>query len=282
MLVDQFVSAYRSSILLRDGAEAPLRSLGATRGRPSLPGNMMSRVAPMTEPSRTICAYCGHARLTGDEEPEHAIPAAINGRYTTRTVCVPCNRWAGRYIDSPWLNDPIVMDIRCTSQVPDRRGKVLQRSPLLAGTAEDGRRVALVPDGQPVLLNSVVDRRDDQVRIIAPDEATLAALIEREKRKVEADGKTWIPGVSQPGEDRPYVEFTGEISPAVWERMGAKMGLAILADTMPADWRSSTSAELLRTRMRDMSRTTSEVRLLSTDASDAFAATPATPSRSRR
>jgi hypothetical protein len=230
----------------------------------------------MTQASNAICSYCAKATLTGDDEPEHAIPAAINGRYTTRTVCVSCNRWAGQYIDFPWLNDPIVLDVRRTAKVPDRRGNLLQRSPLLAGTTDDGRRVALGADGKPVLLNSVVDRGDDQVRIIAPDEATLDALMEREKRKAEATGKTWTPGVSQRREDRPYVEVSSEISPAVWERMGAKMGLAILADTMPSDWRTSSSADLLRTRMRDMSRPASQASLLPTDASDPFAAAPAT------
>lgn len=138
-----------------------------------------------------VCAYCAKAVLGGDEDPEHAIPAAINGRFTTKTVCIPCNRWAGKEVDKPWLDDPFVQDLRVQAAIPDRRGNVLTRSPFLAGMAGDGRRVALGAGGTPELLNSVVDRDPETglVKITAPDQSTLDKLIKRERDKAEAAGK---------------------------------------------------------------------------------------------
>lgn len=93
--------------------------------------------------------------LTGSEEFEHALPAAIGGRLTTNTVCVPCNRWAGRDIDQPWLDDPFVLDCHFEHQIPDRRGTI-NSSPFLTGKTEDWRWVSLGRDGVPVLRNAGV------------------------------------------------------------------------------------------------------------------------------
>lgn len=226
----------------------------------------------------TICAYCGEPTLAGGEEPEHAIPAAINGRFTTRAVCVPCNRWAGQEIDQPWLNDPFVLELRFAERIPDRRGKLVHRSPLLAGVAEDGRRIDLGSDGTPELRNSVV-RRDAQtgeIEVVAPDQATLDTLIERERKKAEAEGKTWTPGQQRAASDRPHITVTAHVSPGQWERMAAKASLALLAEALPAAWRCSSSADLLRRTMRDMNRTVSQVQLFSSEAASTFAASPAT------
>lgn len=171
----------------------------------------------------TLCAYCGEPGLAGNEEPEHAIPAAINGRFTTRPVCVPCNRWAGQEIDQPWLNDPFVLDVRFQARIPDRRGKLLQRSPLLTGVTEDGRRIELGSDGTPELRNSVVrrDTESGEVHIVAPDQATLDKLLERERKKAEAKGRSWTADAQSSMPDWPQLSATG----MVWPRpMGAHGG----------------------------------------------------------
>lgn len=222
-----------------------------------------------------ICAYCGEPVLTGTEEPEHVIPAAINGRYTMKTVCIPCNRWAGKEIDQPWLADPFVLDQRFWARVPDRRGKLLTCSPLLTGTTEDGRRVTLGPDGKPALLNSPISRSEGEVRIIAADQAAMDAAKEREKRKVEKAGKTWTPGEQSVCEDQPQIEGSFQIAPSQWERMAAKMALSFLADTQPASWRRSASAEMLRKRMREPNRPAKDVQLATSSATDSFAEKPA-------
>lgn len=226
----------------------------------------------------TVCAYCGEPGLAGNEEPEHAIPAAINGRFATRAVCGPCNRWAGQEIDQPWLHDPFVLDVRFHARIPDRRGKLLQRSPLLAGVTEDGRRIELGSDGTPELRNSVVrrDPESGEVQVLAPDQATLDKLLERERKKAEAEaeGRSWTAGAQSAMSDRPQLSATGIVWPGRWERMAAKASLALLAEVQPAAWRRSPSAVLLRARMRDMSR--SQILLSSSEAVRSFAASPAT------
>ena len=58
-----------------------------------------------------------------------------------------------------------------------------QRSPLLTGVTEDGRRIGLSPDGIPELLNSIVrgDPETGEVHIVAPDQPTLDELATRSK-----------------------------------------------------------------------------------------------------
>lgn len=222
-----------------------------------------------------LCIYCGEPVLTGAEDPEHAVPAAINGRLITTAVCVPCNRQAGKEIDQPWLNDPFVLDTRFTDRIPDRRGNLVAASPMLTGMTADGRRVTMGHDGVPRQLNQPVthDPATGMTTISASDQASLDAQIEKQKRKAQAAGKSFTPGHHQSASDHARIEVTLEIAPGVWRRMAAKIALALLGEQQPAAWRRSASAELLRTEMKQAA---SDVELTAPPAIDTFAARPAT------
>ncbi|MEJ7783724.1 MAG: HNH endonuclease [Solirubrobacteraceae bacterium] len=225
-----------------------------------------------------ICAYCGQASLTGSERAEHILPAAINGRLTTKTVCDNCNTWAGQNIDQPWLDDLFVRVTRYEHKVPDRRGNIIESDPLLGGQTADGVRIRIGRDGKPTALNSPVKRDDDagEVHIIAKDEEDLKRLMKREITKAEAAGKAVSFGQAQPTSRRPAVQVTNCIVPGRWERMAAKLMLGLLADTQPEAWRLADSARDLRQRMRDAPRPANQVRLEPTEAFEPFAAKPCT------
>src|SRR4051812_29181477 len=123
--------------------------------------------------SSATCAYCAKPTLVGGEPPEHALPAAINARFTTSAVCSACNLWAGEEIDRPWLADPYVRHVRVMHQIPDRRGTTLEHDPLLRGVTADGTHVAMGRDGRPVALNSPIKRDPESgtVQIRARDQA---------------------------------------------------------------------------------------------------------------
>jgi hypothetical protein len=97
----------------------------------------------MSEPSK-LCAYCLQTELTGEEKPEHPIPASLGSSLTVKTVCDPRNEWAGREIDKPFMEDPLLTERRSMVDRRDpRRGKKARRatSQILKGETADGDRI---------------------------------------------------------------------------------------------------------------------------------------------
>lgn len=214
--------------------------------------------------------------MTGNEDPEHALPAAINARFTTYAVCDACNSWAGKHIDQPWLSDPFVLGLRFWHQIPDRDGNKPSHDPMLVGMTDDGRRVGLRADGRPELLNSPIreGKEAGEFHISAPDQETLGRMIDRVLRKVGKTRDEVELGEAQVTTERPWINAKAEIYPGSWERIAAKATLALLAGEMPESWRESESAERLRERMRDLTRKAADVALLSPEPFQGFAPKP--------
>lgn len=89
------------------------------------------------------------------------------------SVCNPCNAWAGRHVDQPFLEDAFIRELRarhdvCDARHPDRR--VL--SPFAHGFTGDGVHVAADEDWAPWIVSGrTIDRGEGCVDIIAADDA---------------------------------------------------------------------------------------------------------------
>lgn len=231
-----------------------------------------------------VCAYCGGAALNGDERPEHPLPETVNGRLTTRLVCDPCNSWAGKNVDQPWLSDPFVGHQRFVHRIPDRRNKVLEYDPLLAGVTAEGVQIRMDEHGRPLALNSPVtfDPDSGTYQIRAKDEEDMKRLFDRIAKKAAAEGKTATPS-SEPEVQsyQPSVAGKFQIMPQTWERMAAKVLLGLLAENSPADWRSSAQADTLRAAMRGPDKAADQVRLTDPGPMQQIAAPPASAAFTR-
>jgi HNH endonuclease len=193
-----------------------------------------------------ICAYCGQPVLTGNEKPEHAIPAALGSSLTVYTVCDPCNEWVGKEVDQPFLEDEWVRVHRSDSGVVDprrgRRGRPT-RSPLLEGYTDDGDHVSLGHNGKPRMRSRIIDLGDGkfQIRADSVDE------MERLKRRVERrTGKTITDENITHQSTNPQVRGRLTVNTLLWLREAAKIGLAIGSIVYPEEWRTGPDAERLR------------------------------------
>jgi hypothetical protein len=193
-----------------------------------------------------ICAYCGQPVLTGNEKPEHAIPAALGSSLTVYTVCDPCNERVGKEVDQPFLEDEWVRVHRSDSGViGPRRGRKGRpvRSPLLEGYTDDGDHVSLDQSGEPRMRSRIIDLGDGKFQIRADSDEEM----ERLKRRLESrTGKTITDEKITRHSTNPQIQGRLMVNTLLWLREAAKIGLAVGSIVYPEEWRTGPDAERLR------------------------------------
>lgn len=194
--------------------------------------------------------YCIVVALTGEERPEHPIPASLGASLTVSTVCDGCNGWAGREIDQPFLADHLLLAHRgIANQRDPRRGKKARRatSPVLRGHTEDGDYVAYDYEmGRPVMGSRIVDLGGGRFQIRAGSQHETDRLMEKIRMRAAAEGKeTKIEQVER-GAAKPEIKANVMTRPGVWRREAAKIGLAVGSVVYSPAWRLSQDASLLR------------------------------------
>lgn len=215
----------------------------------------------MPEPSE-LCAYCTTVALTGDEKPEHPIPASLGASLTVNTVCDACNEWAGREIDQPFLTDPLLQAHRSlVGQRDPRRGKKARRvtSPLLQGHTAGGDFITVDPEtGQPTRRSRIVDLGDDRQQIRASNQEEAERLLERARKRAAAEGKEIKIEGEERGEFRPEITVNFSMRTDVWRREAAKIALAVGSHVYPPAWRLSADAHRLREWMHNRDSSTED------------------------
>lgn len=194
-----------------------------------------------------ICPYCARPCLIGGEKPEHPIPAALGASLSVDTVCEPCNAWSGREIDQPFLEDDWVLEYRSQSGVVDpRRGSRARppRSPFLrGGFTEEGDFVSLDEHGQPQMRSRIIDLGEGRFEIRASSEEEVARLLRRVERRTGKTAK--LEAVTQHS-SQPRIRNQIIVKPVIWQRMAAKIGLAVGSVVYDLDWRTGLDAGRLR------------------------------------
>jgi HNH endonuclease len=213
----------------------------------------------MPKPSE-LCAYCTTVALTGDEKPEHPIPASLGASLTVPTVCDDCNEWAGREIDQPFLADPLLQAHRnLVGQRDPRRGRKarLVASPLLQGHTAEGDFITVDPEtGKPIRRSRIVDLGGDRQQIRASSQEDAERLLDRARRRAAAEGKEIKIEDEERGEFRPEITVNFSMRTDVWRREAAKIALAVGSLVYPSSWRSSEDAHRLREWMHDRDSST--------------------------
>lgn len=215
----------------------------------------------MPEPSE-LCAYCLQAELTGKEKPEHPIPASLGSSLTVTTVCDPCNEWAGREIDKPLMEDPLLTERRSmVDQRDPRRGKKARRavSQILKGETADGDRITWDHDRKrPVMGSRIIEGDDGHTYIRAGSEEEAERLLEIVRKRAAREGKEAKVESIERGKFKPEIKALISMRPEVWRRAAAKIALAVGSEVYPADWRTSADAERLREWMNGRDETTDD------------------------
>jgi HNH endonuclease len=212
--------------------------------------------------SSGLCAYCVTSILTGDEKPEHPIPASLGASFTVHTTCDACNEWAGREIDQPFLADSLLQAHRSlVGQRDPRRGRKGRRvpSPLLQGHTADGDFFTVDHETyKPVRRSRIVDLGNDrqQIRASSPEEAQ--RLLERARKRAAAEGKEIKIEQEERGKVRPDLTVHFSMHTDVWRREAAKIALAVGSHVYPPSWRLSADAHRLREWMHNRDSSTDD------------------------
>ncbi len=207
----------------------------------------------MNTSSGTICAYCAEAVLDGSQRPEHplqALQAALGSSLQVFTVCDPCNDWADREVDQPFLNDLFVLEMRSAVRIRDHRRGTRGRvppSPLLRGHTAEGEfffidDAGVLRQGKP----HVRDLGDGRYQISAGTEVEARRALEEFTRRAQRDGHTV--SVVDTGSRRFRFEVTNKVSvhKHAWIKAAAKVALGVASRVYPEDWRLGTDAAKLR------------------------------------
>lgn len=209
-----------------------------------------------------LCAYCLNTLLTGDEKPEHPIPASLGASLTVPTVCDECNEWAGREIDQPFMRDQLLRTHRSlVGQLDPRRGKKARpvASPLLQGQTAEGDFIDIDPEtGGAVRRSRIIDVGDDRQQIRAGSEKEARRLLDRARKRAAAEGKEIKIESEERGESRPEITVDFSMRTDAWRREAAKIGLAVGSLVYPSSWRSSEDAHRLREWMHDRDPSTDD------------------------
>jgi hypothetical protein len=205
-------------------------------------------------PAGRVCAYCGEPKLTGDERPEHPIPAALGSSFTVETVCDPCNEWAGVHVDQPFLADDWLRiswaehDLR----IGRRRGRGRVTSPLRKGFTPEGVLVTADEHWRPHLGSKITENPETgEIQIRAGSEEEAERLLQRVRERAAKEGKEARIETRSVTQVRPWIHANIKVDLTIWRRMAAKVALGCGSVAYPEAWRWSAPARKLRRSLRE-------------------------------
>jgi hypothetical protein len=174
-------------------------------------------------------------------------------------VCSECNAWANREIDQPLTRDPYIASERVRLGVGHRDVPArLSRGPVTFTVDEPDFPVPVehrllayeTPHGLEFEQTPAITRTETGIRVVAGDEETLDALMERVRAPLVAEGRVFT-------EKRKadVVQATVKVprrgdGGAGYERMVAKVALATAPALLGEGWLDSPTAKLVRQAMR--------------------------------
>jgi hypothetical protein len=192
-----------------------------------------------------ICAYCGRTAGSETHPPEHIFPAAVGGTLVTDAVCSSCNQRAGSEVDQPWMEWPLVMELRHRFDVRDRDRKrprpVRWKGNLIS--ADHPARVDLRGERVDV---GVLPRQDEEsgLRVYSGDPADVAKW--RQRTQAADPRARFVEFPSEALEGPLQARVTWQLSVDIWPRFAAKVALGAASLIASPSWLESDEAGRLR------------------------------------